>query len=74
MKSSFFAIFLPFWLASSSPLAVCPSWLQESGVSNDMGLLSEMVSMENTKEVVGVCGHYSVVLQVDGLFDTRMRV
>lgn len=58
------AIFLPW----------CPEWVSYNGYTRDLGLLSETVSWEDAAMVHGQCGTYKLVHEMDGVYDTRMRI
>jgi hypothetical protein len=44
----------------------CPTWLSQSGIANDVGLLSDAVSWEgaDAETIDGVCGTYSLLHEV----------
>lgn len=57
------------------PTRHCPGWFRFSGHVNDMGLLADAVSWDdNSQDVAGQCAAYRVVQEVEGLYDTRMRI
>ena len=56
------------------PSILCPRELSQSGFTNDLGLLADVVSWENTPIVNGVCGAYNQIFEKHGEYDTRMRI
>lgn len=54
---------------------VCPDNLVQSGIANDLAKISDMVSWNGGYETIqGVCGEYHLLVQTDGIYDTRMRI
>ena len=60
-------------LVTAAPQQNCPDWLKQSGIANDMGLLSDTVSWD-TGDCDGVCGHYKTLYTANGKYQTRMRI
>jgi hypothetical protein len=58
----------------SVPPVTCPSSLTQSGFVNDLGLLADAVSWEDSSIVEGICGKYKQIHEQHGMFDTRLRV
>lgn len=56
------------------PSILCPRDLSISGFTNDLGLLADVVSWENTPTIKGVCGVYEQIFEKHGEYDTRMRI
>lgn len=69
---------LPFLIVApvSAVPVECPTWMRNNGYINDLGLLADAVSwpLHDAQVVRGVCADYVLDQEVDGLYDTRMRV
>ena len=60
---------------SSYPLFTCPTWMQQSGVMNDLAVLADSVSsFPCYTHVNGVCNVYTCIQEIDGLYQTRIRI
>jgi len=55
------------------PLNTCPLWMEKSGILKDLSILSEAISMTNSS-IYGICDEYTCLEEVNGLFETRMRI
>lgn len=67
--------FILLWTSVAAGLSNCPSWMLRSGIVNDLGKLSDIVSWDGGFELVhGVCGEYHLLTQTEGIYDTRMRI
>jgi len=56
------------------PSSRCPIEFSTLGVLNDLGLMAEVVSWDNSDNVMGVCGEYIQVYEKHGDYDTRLRI
>ena len=68
--------FLPMMVVAASALVPtdCPGWMRDNGFINDLGLLADAVSWSNRGVVRGVCAEYVIDQEVNGLYETRVRV
>jgi hypothetical protein len=61
--------------AFSYPDQTCPLFYQQSGIVQDLALLSDAISSYPIgADVLGVCGPYTCIEQTEGIYQTRMRI
>jgi len=62
-------------IVSAVPYRECPTWMRTNGFINEMGMLADAVSWANDGSIIeGVCGNYTIVQDISGKYDTRMRI
>lgn len=66
-------LFLSVVSVLGHPERMCPDWLGQRAVINDIGLLCETVSWD-AGDVDGICSKYTIAHEASGPYDTRMRI
>lgn len=75
MKGIFAAIAMMLLASSTaSPPIQCPEWVSVNGIVKDLLLLSDTVSINNHNDVNGTCDTYKMEYEIEGWYDTRMRI
>ncbi len=66
---------LSLLIINAQPEFTCPSVFETNGFYNDAGMLAESISTQPTPYLIdGVCGTYNYVHEVQGKYDTLMRI
>lgn len=75
MKWWWFLSYFVILCATKEDLPDCPSWMSSNGFIHELGILADAVSWDHSDNVIwGVCGNYLLTHDIQGKYDTRMRI